>query len=128
MWFVGGSLLPGVGCKAPVFFSGWCLPAWSAHVSSPGDALLELICFALCKEMPRKSLGCRKCPRVLTLLALAALPRPSGTRSTGCPSDEHSPCPHVPLMLPESHPPSCLPTSPLPAHLPSPNQPLKRGD
>lgn len=60
--------------------------------------------------MPRKSLGCRKRPWVLTLLA--ALPRPlgTGTRSMGCPLDEHSPCPRVPPMLPRLEAPTILPS------------------
>lgn len=65
---LGGSccrdVVQGSGC----FPGGVCLPS-SVHVGSPSDALLEPICFSLCKEMPRKSLGCRERPWTLTLLA-----------------------------------------------------------
>lgn len=75
-------------CRALGVFSSRCLPACSLCVGAPGDALLELICFSLCKGMPRKSLGCRRCPWVLPMLAPATS---LGDKEHGVP-----PCPQVP--------------------------------
>lgn len=57
-------ILGGPRCREPVARLWFCFPA---GVCSPGAALLELICFPLCKEMPRTILGCRKRRWVLIL-------------------------------------------------------------
>lgn len=88
-------------------------------VCSPGDALLELICFSLCKETPCKSLRCRKRPQVLTLLA-RAVPWGQGQGVwAACPTSTAPALTQVPADAPPVAP------TVLPSDLPSPNQPEK---
>lgn len=107
----GGSPLPGAGCKAPVLFSGWCLPAWSVFVLLETPCL-SLFAFLYVKKRHVKASGAGNVPRYSPCWLGQSLG--DGDKERGVPAQRAQPLFSLksPPMLPPLHPPSCLPTSP----------------